>query len=450
LARELALKALYQHDLLGGRSPEELRAFCVESARPEVVQLAMLLVTDCIEKQEALDEVIRRTAEHWELERMATSDRNILRLGVYELLFKQDTPPKVAINEAIELAKKYSTENSPTFVNGILDRIYTTRVAAAPCAHPQASQAEGGPGEPADAQSQATVAERPDPRGRVDLHVHSTASDGSMAPEELPVLAAEAGLAALALTDHDSVEGIAAAADAAAAVGIELVSGVELTGYAPSPTGSADIEVHIAGVFVDACSPALLETLRGLRMVRVERMHSMVRKLNELGIAVEMEAVLERARGGAVGRAHLAQEMVARGYCRSLSEVFERYIGPGCPAYVPKEKLTPPQAIAIIKEAGGCSVFCHPGLTPGLEDYIEGLVKEGLDALEVYYPLHTLEDERRFLEMAQRLDLAVTGGSDFHSAAKPSIQIGQETVSLVELETLRKRAACAPHRHGGL
>jgi transcription antitermination factor NusB len=130
LARELALKALYQHDLMSGRPLEELRQFCIENAQPEVAALAFALVEGCLAKQQTLDDLIRRTAENWELERMAISDRNILRIGIYELLFREETPPKVAINEAIELAKKYSTENSPVFVNGLLDRIYTTQVPA--------------------------------------------------------------------------------------------------------------------------------------------------------------------------------------------------------------------------------------------------------------------------------------------------------------------------------
>ncbi len=124
-ARELALQALYQRDLVEGRSLEELRHYCMERGQPQVAQLACELVEGCVERQPVLDGIIRRTARNWELDRMATSDRNILRLGVYELLYRPDTPPKVAMNEAIELAKKYSTQDSPTFVNGVLDRIYT-------------------------------------------------------------------------------------------------------------------------------------------------------------------------------------------------------------------------------------------------------------------------------------------------------------------------------------
>jgi transcription antitermination factor NusB len=437
-ARELALKALYQHDLLARRPLEELRAFCHGNADPEVAELAMTLVAGCIEKRPALDEVISRTAENWELERMATSDRNILRIGVYELLFRPETPPKVAINEAIEMAKKYSTENSPTFVNGVLDRIYTTQrdegraVESEPETEPD-PQADPGAAGPAPANA-------PDPEGRVDLHVHSTASDGSLDPEKLPALVAKAGLVGFALTDHDSVEGIGPAREAAGEAGVELIPGVELTGYAPAPSGDAETEVHIAGVFVDPESPPLLERLRGFRQERVRRVRAMCEKLDELGLPVDAEAVMARADGGAVGRVHLGQEMVARGHCRNLRDAFDRFIGTGGPAYVPKEKLTPQQAIELVHRAGGCAVLCHPAVQGIGDDYVAELAGQGLDAVEVHYPHHTPRDEKRLLDLAERLGLLVTGGSDFHGEAKPDIHVGQEAVSLVELEALRQRA----------
>jgi transcription antitermination factor NusB len=439
LARELALKALYQHDLMGGRTIGELRVFCQQNAKPEVGDLAMELVEGCIGKQAVMDDIIRRTAENWELERMAISDRNILRIGVYELLYKPETPPKVAINEAIELAKKYSTENSPSFVNGVLDRIYTTRVEKA--ASESAGVAEEAAGsQSGPAQGGVVTEARPDPMARADLHVHSTASDGSVDPADLPALATKAGLAAMALTDHDSVEGVEAASRAAVAAGIELVPGVELTGYAPPQAGDAETEVHIIGLFVDIRSPVLLEKLRHLRAVRVERVGQMVEKLRRLGIEVEAAAVIGRARGGAVGRVHLAEELVACGRCSSVAEAFDLYIGNGGPAYVPKERMTPPEVIALVHEAGGCAVLCHPALLEDLDRYVEELAESGLDAVEVHYPLHTPEDERHCMDIAHRLGLVVVGGSDFHGDAKPDVHIGQEAVSYIELEELRRRA----------
>jgi len=416
-ARELALIALYQRDLVTTRTLEELDEFVRTHADPPVAALAMELVRGCVEHQATLDDIIRRTAEHWELERMPVSDRNILRLGAYELLLRPQTPPKVAINEAIELAKKYSTENSPTFVNGILDRIYTT--------HEQGN-------------SPAAGAER-----RADLHVHSTASDGSCSPERLPAMAAEAGLAALALTDHDTVDGVPAAQAAAPPAGIELVPGVELTGYGRTCAGAPPIEVHIAGLFIDPHQAALCNRLKALCAVRRERIRAICDRLRRLGIDLDAEAILRRAPGSSVGRLHVAQELVQNGYCGDTSEAFERYIGVGKPAYVPKEKLTPAECIRLVKDAGGCAVLCHPGLTEGLEESIDGLVKSGLDAIEVYSPAHDETDRARFLRMARRYGLAVSGGSDFHGAGKPEVSLGQEGVSLGELDELRRRTARA-------
>jgi predicted metal-dependent phosphoesterase TrpH len=334
----------------------------------------------------------------------------------------------VAINEDIELAKKYSTGNSPTFVNGVLDKIYTTRAAGEPD-RPQAARADDG-GAP----------ERPaDPTARADLHVHSTASDGSVKPGELPALVARAGLAAFALTDHDTVEGVQQAIEAADPLGIEVVPGVELTGYAPA-AGGGRMEVHVAGLFADHRSPALLEELARLREARVKRIRKMADRLAELGMDVDAEAIIDQAGEGAVGRVHLAQEMVARGHCSDIRDAFDRYIGESGPAYVPKHEMTPADAIALVHRAGGCAVLCHPALLSDGEDYIAALAEQGLDAIEVHYPVHDARDERRLMELARRLDLLITGGSDFHGAAKPDIHIGQEAVSYVELEKLRSRA----------
>lgn len=412
-ARELALQALYQWDLAPTRSPEEVRESWRDRAPEDVCAMAAELLDGCARHRAELDRLIRRSAENWELERMATSDRNILRLGAYELLHRPGTPPKVAINEAIELAKRYSTENSPTFVNGVLDRIYH-------------SVPRGGI--PSD------------PGAKADLHVHSTASDGSVAPEELPGMAAGVGLAAIALTDHDSVEGVEAAREAGQGAGILVVPGVELTAYIASTGADAEMEMHVAGLFVDPFCPSLLERLEELRRVRVERVHRMVSRLRELGLAVSDERVLERAKGGSVGRAHLAQELVEEGHCATIGGAFERYLCEGGPVYVPKEEMTPRQAIDLIHAAAGCAVLCHPGLFGDLEKHLPALVGHGLDAIEVHYPTHSAQQEKELLELAREHDLLVTGGSDFHGSAKPDIRMGQETVTFVELQQLHQRA----------
>jgi transcription antitermination factor NusB len=411
-ARELALQALYQQDLLKSRTVEELRSFCSGRADTEVAQMAMGFVRGCLEHRRLLDQIIRQTAENWELERMAASDRNILRLGVYELLFRPQTPPKVAMNEAIELAKKYITENSPMFINGVLDRIYNTRVNGRL---------------------------RPDPLARADLHVHSSASDGSDEPHELPRLAAKAGLAAIALTDHDTVEGVAAARAAASEHEVLLIAGVELSAYADVPRDAEDVEIHIVGLFVDPANPGLIKRLEELLKARQERAREMARKLKEVDVIIDAESIIERA-GAMVGRVHVARQMVERGYCSQLTQAFDRYLSVGSPAYVPKVKISPAEAIDLVHSGGGCAVLCHPGRVPELDERLAQMVEEGLDAIEVHYPNHGPEVEKRLLDLARRHDLMVSGGSDYHGANKPHISLGQETVSFVELHLLRQQA----------
>ena len=411
-ARQLTLQALYQRDLVANRDFEELREFCRQEGDEESAEMAIGLLEGCIEKLERLDRRIRRTAENWELERMATSDRNILRIGVYELLFRPETPPKVAINEAIELAKRYSTADSPVFVNGVLDRIYNlVRVPDIPS----------------------------DPEARVDLHVHSTASDGSVPPEQLAAMAAAKGLAAIALTDHDSVDGVSAAKMAGQEANILVVSGVELTAY-EKDSEEGYIEMHIAGLFVDCENPVLLDRLERFRAVRLQRVHEIVGKLRKIGVDIESDNVLEHSRGGAVGRAHVAKELVRLGHCADGPEAFERYLAVGCAAYVPKERMTPAEAVELVHCAGGCAALCHPAHIEDLPARLERLVESGLDAIEVHYPTHSAQDERRLLDLARQHDLVPTGGSDFHGEIKPQIQIGQETVSFVELHQLQQRA----------
>jgi predicted metal-dependent phosphoesterase TrpH len=197
------------------------------------------------------------------------------------------------------------------------------------------------------------------------------------------------------------------------------------------------------GLFVDCLSPDLLARLRSLRRGRVERLEKMARALADLGMPVDTEAVLARSDGGAVGRVHVAQEMVSRGYCADVRQAFDLHIGEGCPAYVRREKMTPEEAIELIHAAGGCAVLSHPGFCESVEDLIGPLVAGGLDGLEVHCPTHSAEDEKRFMDMAQEHGLVIAGGSDFHGEAKPDVRIGQEVVTGVELDQFRRRAAVA-------
>jgi len=431
-ARELALKALYQYDLLGHSAPEAALEFCKHYGASDELSFALELVDGCIRHWRELDEMIRNVAEHWDLGRMPVIDRNILRIGACELAFRDDIPAKVAINEAIELAKRYSTQDSPMFVNGILDRLYATYVRPS-------DESPGGVSGQADRGSAGGRGE-PDPEARVDLHVHSTASDGSVEPQELAALAAQAGLSAFALTDHDTVEGVEPARRAAQAVGIELIAGVELTGYSPTLDGKGEIEVHILGLLIDPTAPELLSELKRFQHARVDRIGKMTERLKGIGLDIEAQRVLARAGGATVGRVHVAQELVERGFCETVRDAFDRYIGAGCPAYVPKEKMTARQAVELVRAAGGCAVFAHPGVTEEAQRLIEELAGAGLAGVEVHSPAHTEQQERDFMELANRLGLAVSGGSDFHGEPKPHIQIGQEAVSFVELDIFRRAA----------
>jgi len=445
-AREFALKALYQCDVLGELPPESIQVLSeLEPYPSDVLAFGRELIDGCIRNMEAIDGMIESVAENWRLNRMPTVDRNILRLATCELVFRLDTPPKAAINEAIELAKKFSTENSGTYVNALLDRIMN-RYATHRIEELKES-ADGMEQEPGARDPFADMT--PLPSARADMHMHSTASDGSLSPREVVWAAAGKGLAAMSLTDHDSVEGLTEASEAAEEAGILLIPGVELTAY--SPAGDPDApehEVHILGYFVDPGSSELLDELERLRRVRSERVEKIAERLEALCVPVSPAAVHLRAAGGAVGRVHVAQEMVRAGHCKCVQEAFDRYLAAGRPAYVCKEHLLPGEAIGLIHAAGGCAVLAHPG-TCGLPEALpETLKGDGLDGIEVHCPAHSADDEARFMDLAKRLDLAITGGSDFHGSCKPSVEIGAEFVSLVEVCDLAARRKRVRERSG--
>jgi len=269
-------------------------------------------------------------------------------------------------------------------------------------------------------------------KDRVDLHVHTTASDGTHSPAEVIELAKKAGLAAIAITDHDTLSGAIEGVKLSREMKFEVIGGVELS----SDLNGTD--VHILGYLITRYRiiQKVLDELQNLRSTRAERM---VRKLNRLGINISIEDVLREARGDSIGRPHIAAAMVRRGIVPSTRYAFRYYIGDNGPAYIPKPKLTPIQAVELILASGGVPVMAHPGLTEN-DHIIEELVKHGLRGLEVFYPMHDEGQIERYLEMAEREGLIVTGGSDFHGATKPDIQIGSVTVGYESIERLRKEA----------
>lgn len=267
----------------------------------------------------------------------------------------------------------------------------------------------------------------------VDLHAHSTASDGALTPAAAIATAHAAGLAAFALTDHDTLAGIAEAQIAADACGLRLIPGVELSVHL------GKVEVHLLGLHirdVDALQDRL-EIYRGHRRSRAEQI---VAKLNAVGVAVTVEAVLAAAAGGAIGRPHVARALVADGFVRDVREAFDRYLAAGKPAYVDKERLEIAEGISLIHEAGGIAVLAHPG-SDGRRDMIEPLANAGMDGLEVRHPSHSRDDEQRLTALATHFGLVMSGGSDWHGAMQGGRVLGAMQVPMAWLEAQDARVA---------
>lgn len=267
----------------------------------------------------------------------------------------------------------------------------------------------------------------------VDLHAHSTASDGAHPPAVGVELAVKAGLAAYALTDHDTLAGIPEAQAAADAAGLRLVPGVELSVHQDAN------EVHLLGLHIRDVS-ALQARLEVYRDRRVARAEEIVTKLRALGVDLTMAQVLDAAAGGAVGRPHVARALIAAGHAKDSRDAFDRFLGAGKPAYVEKERLDIAEGIAIIHDAGGIAVIAHPG-SEGRRERIEPLVALGLDGLEVKHPSHSGEDTKRILALAEFFDLVPSGGSDWHGAQHGTRVLGGMQVPTAWLEAQDRRVA---------
>lgn len=250
--------------------------------------------------------------------------------------------------------------------------------------------------------------------GFVDLHVHTTASDGLHSPEEVVRMAQEAGLAAVAITDHDTTEGIPTALAEGERIGMTVIPGIEISSIA----GGQDI--HVLGYYMNIADDELQERLRDLRAVRDRRNEMMAAKLNELGIPLDLAAVYdqhaERLQAGqTVGRPHLAEWLLAHGYVGSVKEAFDRYLGKEGAAYVNPPRIHPLEAIAIIRRAGGVAVLAHPGLYDQ-DELIAELVAGGLAGIETRHSDHSPETEAHYDRLAAAYGLFATGGSDFHGS----------------------------------
>lgn len=269
---------------------------------------------------------------------------------------------------------------------------------------------------------------------RVDLHTHTTASDGLLSPEALIALAREAGVGVLAVADHDSTDAVDPAMAAGARVGMDVIPAVEIN------TDSDESELHVLGYYLDHHQPWFQQFLQQLRDGRVNRAVKMVEKLNAMGISIDFARVQALAEG-AVGRPHVARAMVEAGVVGSTEEAFEKYLGRNGPAYVERMKLSPQEAVQVILRAGGIPVLAHPGW--GVKDeMIPLLTQSGLEGLEVYYPDHTPATVVHYLELAQRFGLLVTGGTDFHGGdLATKVGPGSQYVPADVVEKLKARHA---------
>jgi len=254
----------------------------------------------------------------------------------------------------------------------------------------------------------------------VDLHMHSTASDGSRAPADVVLAASRAKLAAIALTDHDTVAGIGEAHRAGEELGVRVVPGVELSAV------EGDTETHLLGLHLRDAS-VLERALAGLREMRERRARRIVERLDEIGVRISMDSVLAQAADGAVGRPHVARALIAEGWAVDSRDAFDRYLAAGRPAYVPKEQLGMRDAIAMIHDAGGLAVLAHPA-SSGTRERLTALRGQGLDGVEVRHPSHSLADTARLAALARELDLVPSGGSDWHGAADGPRTIGMMRV----------------------
>jgi len=273
--------------------------------------------------------------------------------------------------------------------------------------------------------------------GGVDLHTHTTASDGTYAPRDLVIEAASRGVRVLAITDHDSTEGLPEAfEEAERRRPLELLPGIEI---------NCDVEgaeIHVLGYLMDWQAPWFQEFCREQRRERRERVHRMAERMAGLGMPFDADEVFALVKEGSAGRPHVARVMVTRGYVKTVREAFDKYLAAGRPGHVPRKKLTPEDAVRLIRRAGGVPVFAHPGLA-SRDELIPGLIAAGLMGIECYYTEHSAQQRATYLQICKEQDLVATGGSDFHGPRVRAATLGSPTVPMAAVDALRVKAALA-------
>ena len=257
----------------------------------------------------------------------------------------------------------------------------------------------------------------------IDLHIHTTESDGTLTPSQVVRYAKEKGLKAIAITDHDTIHGNEEAIKEGISAGVEVIPGVEISvDYSPGT-------MHMLGYFITTEDPILNEKLALLQDSRADRNPRIIEKLNKLGLSLTYDEVVQVSGGGQVGRPHMAQVLMKKGYTKSIKEAFDKYLGKGAPAYLDKFRLSAVEAITMITDAGGIPVLAHPFTlycksSDELDALVEKLVNQGLQGLEVYYSEHDERKTSSYKLLAKRYNLAITGGSDFHGKNMKGIDLG--------------------------
>lgn len=275
-------------------------------------------------------------------------------------------------------------------------------------------------------------------RIEADLHTHTTASDGTQRPAANVQMAFDAGLGAIAITDHDTVSGVAEALSAGRELGIEVVPGVEISTVANGQ------DIHVLGYYIDIHNEQFLQRLASLRDTRDTRNNMIIERLQQLGLDITMAEVLReveniKSKGDTVGRPHIAAVLLNKGYVSSISEAFDRYLGTGAAAYANPPRIEPVTAIGWIQEAGGKAVLAHPGIYHD-DALVEAIIHQGLDGIEVYHSDHTPEEEAKYLSLAQRSGLLITAGSDFHGERGGVVfhaPIGSRRIGIDVLQSLK-------------
>ena len=273
--------------------------------------------------------------------------------------------------------------------------------------------------------------------GRVDLHIHTTCSDGVLSPKDIVLKAKFAGLKAISITDHDTIKAIDIAKDEADSVGLELVSGVEMSATYD------DVDVHILGYFINTKHAPLNEYLDKCKISRLKRAEKMVHNLSKMGVNIDVDQILVKAQNGSVGRPHIAAVLQERGYVKTYSEAFGKYLGAHSPAYVKSIETPPAEVIEMISNAGGLSFLAHPGRSIP-DDMLRYLIDLGLDGIEIIHPSHDEYQVQYYKEIANEYFLLFSGGSDYHGARQQDeVNFGQVTIQYSWLEKIKVRLCIA-------